>query len=193
MPKSRVLAFVLKEFKEILPPTLFFAFGFNLVELTTQLVLDDYLVRVANFLVATMAALVVGKAVLVANLLPFLRRFDTAPLIRPILFKTLVYTLVVMLVRFLERLVEYWFGGGTIAGIPDYVTHHFTWHWFAAVQIWILVLFLIYTSATELSALFGPGELVKILFVKRSSELKPTPVTGLHWQAQPADRGTHAR
>ena len=174
MPRSRVLAFILKEFKEILPPTLFFAFGFNLVELTTQLVLDDYLVRLANFALATAAALIVGKAVLVANLLPFLRRFDTAPLIRPILFKTVVYTIVVLLVRFLERLVEYWFGGGTIAGLPDYVAHHFSWHWFAAVQIWTFVLFLIYTSATELSALFGPGELIKILFTRRPSELKLT-------------------
>ena len=54
--------------KEILPPTLFFAFGFNLIDLTTQLVLDDCRVRAANFLVATTAALVLGKAVLVANL-----------------------------------------------------------------------------------------------------------------------------
>ena len=69
---------------------MFFAVGFNLVELTTQLVLDDYLARFANYMVATAAALVVGKAVLLANMLPFLRRFDRAPLIRPILFKTIV-------------------------------------------------------------------------------------------------------
>jgi hypothetical protein len=33
---------------------------------------------------------------------PFLRRFDTAPLIRPILFKTIVYTLVVFVVASIE-------------------------------------------------------------------------------------------
>jgi hypothetical protein len=102
--------------------------------------------RFANYLVATAAALLVGKAVLLANLLPFLRRFDAAPLIRPILFKTVVYCTVVFLVRVLEKVVEYWFGGGTIGGIPDYVAHNFSWHWHAAIQIWIFVLFFIYTS-----------------------------------------------
>jgi hypothetical protein len=110
MASSRIAAFLVKELKEVLPPTLFFAIGFCIIELTTQLILDDYLVRFANYMVAVGVALVVGKAVLVANLLPFLRRFDTAPLIWPVLFKSVVYTIVVFLVRFLERLVEYWLG-----------------------------------------------------------------------------------
>jgi len=71
-----------------LPPTLFFAIGFNLIVLTTQLVLADYLIHFANFMLVTLSALVVGKAVVVANALPFFRRFDTAPLIQPVLFKT---------------------------------------------------------------------------------------------------------
>ena len=39
--------------------------------------------------------------------MPYLRRFDTAPMIQPILFKTVVYWTVVFMVRFLEKLVEY--------------------------------------------------------------------------------------
>jgi hypothetical protein len=109
-----------------------------------------------------------------ANELPFLRRFDRAPLIQPILFKTFIYFAVVFLVRFVEKIVEFWFGGGTVTRIPQYVTTHFSWHRFAAIQIWILVLFLIYTTAMELNALFGDGELFKIFFTRRSSELKLT-------------------
>jgi hypothetical protein len=116
----------------------------------------------------------VGKAVLVANALPISRHFDGAPIIQPVLFKTVVYFLVVFLVRVLEKLVEYWLGGGSISGIPDYVSTHFTWHRFIAIQIWIFVLFLTYTSITELNALFGEGELFKIVFARRSSELKLT-------------------
>ena len=76
---------------------------------------------------------------LIANALPFLRRFDKGPLIRPIMFKTGVYFAVVFVVRFLEKIIEYVFGGGTLAGIPQYVTEHFTWHRFAAIEIWIFV------------------------------------------------------
>ena len=57
MPSSRAIASVVKEIEEVLPPMVFFAVGFNLVELTTQLVLDDHLARFANYLVATAEAL----------------------------------------------------------------------------------------------------------------------------------------
>src|SRR5215469_9983134 len=175
MFKSGLAAFLIKELKEVLPPTVFFAAGFNLIVLTINLVLADYLAGFANFMVATMAALVVGKAVLVANAMPFLRRFGTAPMIQPVLFKTIVYWAVVFLVRFLEKLVEYFFAGGTFAGIPKYVTTHFTWHRFAAIQIWIFVLFLMFTSVSELKTGLGDGELAKMFFSRRSSKKKLTP------------------
>jgi hypothetical protein len=190
MPKSRLLAFLIKELREVLPPTVFFAVGFNLVVLTTNLSLADYLVSLGSFMVATMTALVVGKSVLLANAMPFLRGFDTAPRIQPILFKTIAYWAVVFMVRFLEKLVEYLFAGGTLGGIPEYVATHFTWHRFAAIQIWIFVLFLIYTSVEELNARLGDGELMKIFFTRRSSEIKPTPAAADSRapRARPANR-----
>jgi hypothetical protein len=172
MPKSRLVAFILKELREVVPPTLFFAVGFNLIIFTTDLILADYLLKFGSFIVATTAALVVGKAVLVANAMPFLRRFDRAPLIRPVLFKTFVYWLVVFLVRFLEKLIEYFIAGGSLSGMPDYVVTHFTWHRFAAIQIWIFVLFLFDTSVAELNARLGNGELRKIFFTRRGGTVR---------------------
>ena len=58
-------------------------------------------------------------------------------------------------------------------GFPEYVANHFTWHRFAAIQIWIFVLFLIYVSVTELNTRLGQGALWKAFFAKRSSEMKP--------------------
>jgi hypothetical protein len=75
----RAGAWFLHELREILPPTVFFFVGFNLIVLTTNLILADYLVAFGNFMLATAAALVVGKAVLVTKALPFLRRYDQAP------------------------------------------------------------------------------------------------------------------
>jgi hypothetical protein len=173
MTGSRVLAFVAHEFREMVPPTLFFAAGFNLIMLTTQLVLDDYRLQFFNFMIATAGALLVGKAVLVANALPFLRRFDDAPLILPVLFKTTVYVVVVLLVRLLEKLIEFLVEGGTLAGLPAHVRDHFSWHRFVAVQIWIVVLFLVYTTAGELNALLGDGALARVFFAGRPSGLGP--------------------
>src|ERR1700752_2365989 len=142
-PKSRLRAFLVEQVREVLPATVFFAIGFNLIALTTQLILADYFIHFTNFMVVTLSALVVAKSVLVANALPFFRRFDTAPIVQPLLFKTLIYCLVVLIVRFIEKLVKYLLAGGTFDGISDYVENHFSWNRFIAIQIWVFILFLI--------------------------------------------------
>ena len=178
IPKSagfarRAGAFLLHEFLEILPPTIFFFLGFNLIVLTTNLILADYGAQVASFIIATTSALVVAKAVLVANAMPAIRRYDRAPLIRPILFKTVFYWAAVFIVRALEHWVRYRFGGDYVfGGFVPHVVANFSWDRFIAIQLWIFVLFLIYVTASEFNRLFGHGELRRILFTYRPSELQ---------------------
>src|SRR5882757_2209947 len=103
----RIGARLLHEAREALPPTIFFFVGFNFIVATTNLLLADYAVAASSFMLATVAALVVGKAVLVANAMPYLRRYDRAPLIQPILYKTAFYWVVVFFARLLERFVHF--------------------------------------------------------------------------------------
>ena len=169
----RAGAFLLLEFREMLPPTIFFLVGFNLIVLTTNLILADYLVAFGSFMLATGAALVVGKSVLVANAMAFLRRYDRAPLIQPILFKTVVYWAVVFVARLLEHFIRFWLiEYNPIGEFLPHMMSTFSWHRFAAIQIWIMVLFLIYVTASELNHLFGEGELGRIFFTHRPSELQ---------------------
>ena len=172
----KLIAFLGREFREMVPPTLFFFVGFNLILFTKRLILEDYLIQYAGFLIATTSALVVGKSVLVANAMRFLRSFDNAPLVYPVLFKTLVYTLFVFVARLIEALVHYLVEGGVLGGgrFIQHMVGDFSWAHFTAVQLWIFVLFLIYVAASELDQLVGDGELFKIFFVRRSTELKST-------------------
>src|SRR5215471_6186046 len=172
-PVHRGGAFLLHEFLEILPPTIFFLIGFNLVVLTTNLILADYEAQFASFMIATVSALVVAKAVLVANAMPAIRRYDRAPLIRPILFKTVFYWAAVFIVRLIEHWVKYRFGGDYVfGGFVPHVVANFSWDRFIAIQLWIFVLFLVYVTASEFNRLFGHGELGRILFTYRPSELQ---------------------
>jgi hypothetical protein len=169
----RVGAFLLREFLEILPPTIFFIIGFNLIVLTTDLILADYGAQFASFMLATASALIVAKALLVANAMPVIRRFDRAPLIRPILFKTVFYSVAVFIARLLEHWIEYLLSRDYVFG--GFLQHEmagFSWHRFIAIQLWIAVLFLIYVTASEFNRLFGHGELSRILFTYRPSELQ---------------------
>jgi len=168
----RAGAWFLHELREIIPPTVFFFIGFNLVVLTTNLILADYALAFGNFMLATAAALVVGKAVLVADEMPFLGRYDRAPLLLPILYKTLVYWVFVFIARLLEAFVEFCMQGHPPGEFLPHLASTFSWHRFAAIQIWILVLFLIYVTASELNQLFGQGELRRIFLTHRPSDLQ---------------------
>ena len=165
---------LLHEFRQVLPPTIFFFIGFNLILFTKRLILDDYLIQFTGFFIATTAALIVGKVVLVADKMPFLGRFDHAPLARPIIFKTVIYTLLVCVARLIEAFIHYVLEGGAVGhgGFIEHQLGSFSWDRFIAVQLWVFMLFLVYVTANEINTRLGYGELFKILFVRRSPELK---------------------
>src|SRR6516162_3758868 len=168
----RVGAFLLRELREMLPPTIFFFIGFNLIVLTTNLLVANYGATFGSFMLATGAALVVGKAVLVANATRSIRRYDRAPLIRPILFKAAFYWAVVFVARLFEHWIRFWLVEGHPLGtFLAHMVATFDWHRFIAIQLWIFVLFLIYETGTELNHLFGQGELWHLLVTSRPSEL----------------------
>ena len=169
----RIGARILHEAREAVPPTIFFFIGFNFIVLTTNLLVAQYGVAVSNFMLATVAALVVGKAVLVANAMSLLRRYDRAPLIQPILYKTIFYWVIVFFARLLERFVHFAIiERNSPADFPAYLITTFSWHRFFAISLWIFVLFLIYVTVTEVGHLFGSGELRRLFFTSRPSDLQ---------------------
>jgi hypothetical protein len=164
----------LAQVKHALPPTIFFFVGFNLILWTKRLILEEHGVEFSGLFTATVAALVVGKAVLITDKLPLMRRFDGAPMIQPILFKSAIYWLCVLIVRLAERLVHFLAAGGAIAGFPEHLVQDFSWPRFLSIQIWLMVLFLAYLTIHELNLLFGDGELFRVFFRWRSSDAKLT-------------------
>jgi hypothetical protein len=82
--------------------------------------------------------------VITANAMPFLRLFDRAPLIQPILFKTAVYWVAVFFSRLIERFVHFSvIAGNSPSDFGAYLATSFSWYRFTAISLWILVLFLI--------------------------------------------------
>jgi hypothetical protein len=170
----RAFAWWLMQVKHVLPPTIFFFFGFNLILFTRWMTLREYGIPFTNFFTASLAALLVGKAVLVVDNLPFMRRFDGAPLIQPILFKSTIYWLCVFVFRLTEGLLHFLRDGGALGDFPTFLVSQFSWPRFLAIQIWLMVLFLVYVTAHELNTLFGDGELPRLFLRWHSSEAKLT-------------------
>lgn len=160
--------------RHVLPPTLYFFVAFNLIAFTTNLLFREYWFHATSFVLASTTALVVGKVVLIADKIRLIDRFRGAPLIQPILYKTVFYALVVLIVRLVEQFIHLALDDRGFAAAFDAALHDFTWRRFAAIQIWIFTCFLIYTTATELNYLMGDGQLFRLFFRHRSNQHRLT-------------------
>ena len=170
----RAFRWWLAQVRHTLPAVIFFFIGFNLILWTQQMVLLQHGIPFSGFLAATVAALLIGKAVLVTDHLPFMRRFEGAPLIQPILFKSAIYWAVTFLVRIVDGYVHFLGDGGAWADFLPYLIDKFSWPRFFLVQVWLMVLFMIYVTIHELNTLFGDGELPRVFLRWRSSQAKLT-------------------
>ena len=161
--------------RHMLPPTLYFFTAFNLIVFTTNLLAHDYWFNLTGFMLASTTALIVGKVVLVVEKVRIIDKFRGAPLIQPILYKTVFYGVVVTIVRYAEKMLHFIFDARGFNVAAEAALADFTWHRFVAVQIWIFVCFLLYVTASELNALVGDGQLRRLFFHHRSSEYRLTP------------------
>jgi len=93
---------------------------------------------------------------------------------QPILFKSSIYWLCVFVLRLAEALWHFLRDGGALGDFPNFLVAQFSWPRFLAIQIWLMVLFLVYVTAHELNTLFGDGELPRLFLRWHSSEAKLT-------------------
>ncbi len=106
---SKLSAKIKEEVVALIPPTLFFLFTLSLIALIRVLMLRGTGIPVSSMAQIAVGALILGKAVVIADLLPFINRYPERPLAYNIAWKTAIYTLVAMLVHYAgapHRLLE---------------------------------------------------------------------------------------
>jgi hypothetical protein len=116
----------------------------------------------------TLGSLILGKAVLLADMLPFINRYPDKPLIYNVAWKTVIYVLVALLIHYLEELVKYWRQtGGFISGNQKLLAE-ISWPHFWAIQIILALLVVMYCAVHELARVLGGDQLRKMFFVAKS-------------------------
>jgi len=89
---SKLFEKVKEEIIAVLPPTIFFL-TLYLVAILRMLMLKGSGIAVSTPLQVTVAALILGKAVLVADMLPFINLYSHKPLLYNVAWKTSIYFL----------------------------------------------------------------------------------------------------
>lgn len=147
-----------------LPPTIFFFVILHIVATIRTLMIKGTGISLPVSGSVLIASLVLGKSVLVADMLPFINRFPDKPLVWNVAWKTLMYALVALVVHYLERLYEYWKEAPGVAAANSLLWGDINWPRFWAVQILLVTLILMYCVIAELARVIGRQKLKAMFF-----------------------------
>jgi hypothetical protein len=110
------------------------------------------------------AALVLGKSVLLADMLPMINRFPQKPLIYDVAWKTPIYLIVAAVLHYVDHLIDFVRqAGGLIAG-NERSFAEMSWPSFWAMQILLFVLIVMYCTIDDLARVTGKQKFMRMFF-----------------------------
>jgi hypothetical protein len=153
------------EIRELTPVVIYFFIALNALGLTRVLILRQYGISVSTFFNASIGALVVAKVVMVVGVLPFMEPFPQIPIIYNVMWKTFLYVLGALIFQVLEEAVPSLLRHQGLTPVLDEIwTPHFL-----VIQLWLILLFLIFCTFRGLFDVIGPEKVREIFWGTRLS------------------------
>lgn len=153
----------LEEFKAYWMIVLYLWLALGLFYVYRRLVLADTGVEYLHYGIALIEALVIGKVVLIGRMFGFSRRFEDRPLAVPVIFKSVLFGLLVVLFGVIEHLVGGWIHGrGLLGGLREIATVGA--HELAARGLMLVFAFIPFFAFCELGRVLGMPRLAAMFF-----------------------------
>jgi hypothetical protein len=111
-----------------------------------------------------LGALIISKAIFLAEKIPFLNARSGRPLIITVLLKTVTFNGVTFLFRFIEELSRQAIKHGSFSAAFEQLKSDVAWPVFWSSEIWVTVLLFFYCSAVELIRVIGIDRTKTIFF-----------------------------
>jgi hypothetical protein len=166
---KKILIFLKHEFLEMLPPTIFFFVAFHVIAFTNALMAKQYGIPISSSVAATIGALIVGKAILITDALPFVNWFRQKRLIYNVAWRTFLYVILVLFFQIFEELIPLISKYGAVSTASEHLIEEITWPRFWTTHIYLLVFLVIYNVATGVIDAIGRQEILNILFSSKSN------------------------
>ena len=153
-----------EEFFAILPPTIFFFVALHLVTFIRVLITRGSNFQPLSTMSIAIATLILGKAVLIADMLPPINRYPNKPLAYNIVWKTMIYLLMASVIHYVERLIDFSRQAGALVAGNEKLLAEIVWPHYFAVEIVLFILILVYCTARELGRVIGKEKLLRLFF-----------------------------
>ena len=153
-----------EELRALVPPTLYFFVILHIVALIRTLMIKGTGITLDTTTSVAIAALVLGKSVLIADMLPFINRFPEKPLIWNVAWKSIVYFVVALVIHYLEHLYDFWKLAPGFAAANEKLLASIVWPHYWAVQLLLWVLILAYCTMSELVRAMGADKVRRMYF-----------------------------
>jgi len=161
---SHVIEKVKEEFLAVLPPTIFFFVSLHIVAVIRTLMARGTAYTPLSTFAIAISALILGKAVLLADLLPAVNRFPEKPLVYNVIWKTVLYLAMATAIHFAERWLDFARESHSVSVGWDEMAAQIVWPHFWAIEILLFVLVLLYCTSRELIRVIGRERVIRIFF-----------------------------
>jgi hypothetical protein len=160
---------VYQEFVDYWINACYLAIVFAAFTIYRRLVLAAYDVTYTNYGVAVIEALILAKVIMIGEVARLGRGLEHMPLIFPTLYKTLIFTLFVVVFTGLEYMLKgLWKGSGVMGGLAELLGKGH--HEILANSIIIFVSFFPFFGVKELGRVLGKDK-IQTLFLKKRDRL----------------------
>src|SRR5690242_2839432 len=151
-----------EEFLAVLPPTIFFFVALHIITFIRVLIAKgSHFVPLSTISIAV-GSLILGKAVLISDLIPAVNRYPREPLAYNISWKTAIYVVVASIIHYLERLIDFARHAGGLAAGNEKLLSELVWPHFWAIEIILCILMLVYCTAHELVHVIGKQRMLQL-------------------------------
>lgn len=129
-------------------------------------VLASHGIIIHDYFFGLIKALVIGKVIMVGAFLHISRKYEDKPLIVPTIYKSIIFTLWVMIFEIIEAFIKAFINSANFNESYTELLHHINQVWLAGA-ILIFVAFLPFFALKEISRSMGSGKLGDLFFKKK--------------------------
>jgi choline-glycine betaine transporter len=161
---NRLFKWLKREIIDLLPPVLFFLVALNLMYWIENLFLEDDGISLTDFLAPSIGALIVGKVLLIVDMLAVVNVFQNRPLIYSALWKTFLYSLVAFVFRAGEAFIPLALETRDVPTAFGRYLAETHWPRFWATQAFLTMVLFVFVASREFVLAVGTSRARQLFF-----------------------------